>query len=216
MVWEWEVVEKEKYIYGFCCLCWVSKRHEVLFKRKIVRSWRKCRRFQFLGQLEQGNHHSYAVLGGIPKISGTADVLGSIAYVSQTSWIQRGASPISQDSPGLSTNTGSMQLLLIRTMTVSCWIHVLPARLLQYFTLHLVNHPHQQSNHFSTSSFWHPTFDNQCKWFHAWLPLMCHFFKASTSHSLMLHECTLKILLLKHQFSKIQFSNDFKSFFIHL
>ena len=62
----------------------------------------------------------YAVLGEIPKISGTADVLGSIAYVSQTSWIQRGASPISQDSPGPSTSTGSMQLLLIRTMTVSC------------------------------------------------------------------------------------------------
>ena len=39
----------------------------------------------------------YVVLGEIPKISGIVDVLGSIDYVSQTSWIQRGASPISQD-----------------------------------------------------------------------------------------------------------------------
>ena len=139
----------------------------------------------------------YAVLGEIPKIPGTADVLGSIAYVSQTSWIQRGASPISQDSPGPSTNTGSMQLLLIRTMTVSCWIHVLPSRSLIYFTLHLVNHPHQPSNHFSTSSYWHPIFDNQCKWFHAWLPLMCHFFKASMSHPLMLHAFILKKIAFK-------------------
>ena len=39
----------------------------------------------------------YVVLREIPKISGIADVLGSIAYISQTFWIQRGASPISQD-----------------------------------------------------------------------------------------------------------------------
>lgn len=32
----------------------------------------------------------YAVLGEIPKISGTVNVYGSIAYVSQTSWIQSG------------------------------------------------------------------------------------------------------------------------------
>ncbi|XP_015866661.3 ABC transporter C family member 8-like [Ziziphus jujuba] len=32
----------------------------------------------------------YAVLGEIPKISGTVDVYGSIAYVSQTAWIQSG------------------------------------------------------------------------------------------------------------------------------
>ncbi|KAJ9190310.1 hypothetical protein P3X46_001526 [Hevea brasiliensis] len=32
----------------------------------------------------------YAILGEIPKISGTVDVFGSIAYVSQTSWIQSG------------------------------------------------------------------------------------------------------------------------------
>ncbi|XP_062153987.1 ABC transporter C family member 8-like [Alnus glutinosa] len=32
----------------------------------------------------------YAVLGEIPKISGTVNVFGSIAYVSQTSWIQSG------------------------------------------------------------------------------------------------------------------------------
>ncbi|MCL7024271.1 hypothetical protein MKW94_017541, partial [Papaver nudicaule] len=31
-----------------------------------------------------------AILGEIPKISGSVDVLGSIAYVSQTSWIQSG------------------------------------------------------------------------------------------------------------------------------
>ncbi|XP_034696556.1 ABC transporter C family member 8-like isoform X5 [Vitis riparia] len=32
----------------------------------------------------------YAILGEIPKVSGTVDVFGSIAYVSQTSWIQSG------------------------------------------------------------------------------------------------------------------------------
>eukprot|EP00257_Ricinus_communis_P009080 XP_002527423.2 ABC transporter C family member 8 isoform X1 [Ricinus communis] len=32
----------------------------------------------------------YAMLGEIPKISGTVNVFGSIAYVSQTSWIQSG------------------------------------------------------------------------------------------------------------------------------
>ncbi|BAT98415.1 hypothetical protein VIGAN_09207000 [Vigna angularis var. angularis] len=32
----------------------------------------------------------YAVLGEIPKISGTVNVFGNIAYVSQTSWIQSG------------------------------------------------------------------------------------------------------------------------------
>ncbi|XP_043705213.1 ABC transporter C family member 8-like [Telopea speciosissima] len=32
----------------------------------------------------------YAILGEIPKISGTVDVLGSVAYVSQTSWIHSG------------------------------------------------------------------------------------------------------------------------------
>ncbi|CAK7356835.1 unnamed protein product [Dovyalis caffra] len=32
----------------------------------------------------------YAILGEMPKLSGTVDVLGSIAYVSQTSWIQSG------------------------------------------------------------------------------------------------------------------------------
>lgn len=32
----------------------------------------------------------YAILGEIPKVSGTVDVLGSIAYVSQASWIQSG------------------------------------------------------------------------------------------------------------------------------
>ncbi|KAK7294326.1 hypothetical protein RJT34_17215 [Clitoria ternatea] len=32
----------------------------------------------------------YAVLGEIPKISGTVDVSGTIAYVSQTAWIQSG------------------------------------------------------------------------------------------------------------------------------
>ncbi|KAA8540301.1 hypothetical protein F0562_024136 [Nyssa sinensis] len=32
----------------------------------------------------------YAILGEIPKISGTVDVFGSIAYVSQVSWIQSG------------------------------------------------------------------------------------------------------------------------------
>ncbi|CBI35971.3 unnamed protein product, partial [Vitis vinifera] len=32
----------------------------------------------------------HAILGEIPKISGTVDVFGSIAYVSQTSWIQSG------------------------------------------------------------------------------------------------------------------------------
>ncbi|KAL5579421.1 hypothetical protein UlMin_011863 [Ulmus minor] len=32
----------------------------------------------------------YAILGEIPKISGTVDAFGSIAYVSQTSWIQSG------------------------------------------------------------------------------------------------------------------------------
>ncbi|KAK6911944.1 ABC transporter type 1, transmembrane domain, partial [Dillenia turbinata] len=32
----------------------------------------------------------YAILGEIPKISGAVDVYGSIAYVSQTSWIQSG------------------------------------------------------------------------------------------------------------------------------
>ncbi|KAF2323545.1 hypothetical protein GH714_036028 [Hevea brasiliensis] len=32
----------------------------------------------------------YAILGEMPKISGTVNVFGSIAYVSQTSWIQSG------------------------------------------------------------------------------------------------------------------------------
>ncbi|KAB2612958.1 ABC transporter C family member 8 [Pyrus ussuriensis x Pyrus communis] len=32
----------------------------------------------------------YAILGEMPKISGTVDVFGTIAYVSQTSWIQSG------------------------------------------------------------------------------------------------------------------------------
>ncbi|KAF3456253.1 hypothetical protein FNV43_RR00903 [Rhamnella rubrinervis] len=32
----------------------------------------------------------YAILGEIPKISGTVDVFGSIAYVSQNAWIQSG------------------------------------------------------------------------------------------------------------------------------
>lgn len=32
----------------------------------------------------------YAILGEIPKISGSVDVFGSVAYVSQTSWIQSG------------------------------------------------------------------------------------------------------------------------------
>ncbi|XP_043721902.1 ABC transporter C family member 8-like [Telopea speciosissima] len=32
----------------------------------------------------------YAILGEIPKVSGTVDVFGSVAYVSQTSWIQSG------------------------------------------------------------------------------------------------------------------------------
>ncbi|XP_042491157.1 LOW QUALITY PROTEIN: ABC transporter C family member 8-like [Macadamia integrifolia] len=32
----------------------------------------------------------YAILGEIPKVSGTVDVYGSVAYVSQTSWIQSG------------------------------------------------------------------------------------------------------------------------------
>ncbi|XP_042513380.1 ABC transporter C family member 8 isoform X3 [Macadamia integrifolia] len=32
----------------------------------------------------------YAILGEIPKISGTVDVFGTVAYVSQTSWIQSG------------------------------------------------------------------------------------------------------------------------------
>ncbi|WOL09093.1 hypothetical protein Cni_G17846 [Canna indica] len=32
----------------------------------------------------------YAILGEIPKLSGTVEIFGSIAYVSQTSWIQSG------------------------------------------------------------------------------------------------------------------------------
>ncbi|KAJ4954047.1 hypothetical protein NE237_030879 [Protea cynaroides] len=32
----------------------------------------------------------HAILGEIPKISGTVDIFGSVAYVSQTSWIQSG------------------------------------------------------------------------------------------------------------------------------
>ena len=132
----------------------------------------------------------YVVLGEIPKILGAANVLGSIAYISQPSWIQHGASPVSQDSPSPSINIGSMQLLLIGTMLVSYWIHILPTHLLQYLTvLHLVNHLHQQNNHFNTSNCWHPIFDHQYKRFHAWPPLMCHFFKAIMFHPLMLHAC---------------------------
>ncbi|KAJ6704337.1 NHPM BACTERIOCIN SYSTEM ABC TRANSPORTER PEPTIDASE/ATP-BINDING PROTEIN-RELATED [Salix viminalis] len=59
--------------------------------KKTQRILIKGRKLQFVGPVGAGKSSLlYAILGEIPKLSEIVGVMGSIAYVSQTSWIQSG------------------------------------------------------------------------------------------------------------------------------
>ncbi|KAH6790126.1 multidrug resistance-associated protein 6 [Perilla frutescens var. frutescens] len=77
------------YIQGGC-FSWNAQTTSLTL-RDIMLEARSGEKIAVCGRLGAGKSSLlYAILGEIPKISGTMSVIGSVAYVSQASWIQSG------------------------------------------------------------------------------------------------------------------------------
>nr|GMD37227.1 ABC transporter C family member 8 [Ipomoea batatas] len=73
-----------------CCFSWESESAKPVLRNLNVQVGRG-QKIAVCGPVGAGKSSLlYAILGELPKVSGTVNVFGSIAYVSQASWIQSG------------------------------------------------------------------------------------------------------------------------------